>query len=262
MALAVLLTAEQFKLGLERRRLPAAQVPAAESAVELLRQAEALAQRMQLQASEQAQRVLQQVRAEGERAMQQQAAQMIDTLALNSVRVLRQLEQVLVEVVVETVQRLVAQADRAALLTAAVREVVAQSAELSFATMKVAPADLARATEEVRLLTRAQGLPQSIAVRADPQLVPGECVLTSEAGKLRIRLDLQLAVLRTALASVMQLDDAHAQALLGAAAGASSSPRTPIDAALAAALSAAPAVAGPSVQARPAAASPPGGRDG
>jgi type III secretion protein L len=242
MALAFFVTGERMRLATERRRVAAADLDALSTGIEVLEQARREAVQIRQQAQAQAQQMLREARNEAEARVQAQAAQAINALAANASRVLRQLEHVLVEVVVSAVGRLVAQGDPGATLAAAVREVVAQSADLSFATLKVSPADAGAAADEVRRLTRGQNLPQTIAVRADPQLAPGECVLLSEVGKLRLRLDLQMQVLREALSGALRLDDSFAAHLLDratamptAGAGAAPAPAQPpnlLDAAL------------------------------
>jgi len=216
MALAVLLRTEQFLLATDRAVLSRDETVAIENAVDLLEAAVAEAERLRAQAELAARRIAERARQEAQQQVRDEVARACAAAPVSAARTLRDLEQAMAEIVTEAVLRLAGDIDRRQLLARAIGEVARLASERRFATLKVAPSDLLFAQLHVAELTQAARLPATLAVRADPSLAPGDCVLVSEAGKLSTGLSQQLRALalavRQAAASTAMAGDASAPA--------------------------------------------------
>lgn len=216
MALALLLKTDQFKLATDRAVLKRDEVVALENSVDLLHAAVAEADRIRLDAEQASRDQAEQTKSEGEARVREAVARAATAAHVSAGRVLRNVEPVLVEILVETITRMAAGLDRQQILAQSLAEVSRAVGQQTFAVLKVAPADLAFATEAVAELTRQARLPATLSVRADPAITAADCVLLSDNGKLTIGLSQQLSALahtvRAALANISVQDAAPGSA--------------------------------------------------
>lgn len=211
MALAVLLKTESFTLATDRAVLKRADVAALENTVELLHTAVAEADRIREDAQRARRALAEALRREHEDRVREATARAAMAAQVGAASLLRSVEPALVEVVVDAVARLAASLDRRQILAQAIAEVSQAVGRQSFAVLKVAPADLAFASDAVAELMNEARLPATLTVRADAAVAAGDCILMSDLGKLSIGLSQQLGALRHALrAALAAVADAQA----------------------------------------------------
>lgn len=199
MALAVFLANESFVAGADRQVIKADEFDAIETAIDLIRQSELVAQRIRDKATREAQHAVEQARIKAEAQVQAHVARVVADAVANTARVLKGLEPALVDVVVGAVGRIVATADTTSLTRAAVAEVASRIGEQTFCVLKVSPNEVQSVREQMREFTAARSMPLTIEVEGNASLKPGSCEMLSAAGKLSVSIDQQLAALRDAL---------------------------------------------------------------
>lgn len=203
MALAVFLRSGLLHLAGDRVVLTRDEAAAVENTVELLHSATAEAERIRMDAEQRAAVIGRQAHERVVALERDAAARAALIPVLNSAQVLRDLQPVLVEIVVETMVRLATSIDRRQLLERAIGEVGRLVGQRTFAMLKVAPADLEHAREIVAQLVRSAELPATLNVRADPSVAAGECVLLSDSGKVTLGLSQQINALAHSVHAVL-----------------------------------------------------------
>mgnify|MGYP003422724095 CR=1 FL=1 len=211
MALALLLKTDQFRLATDRCVLKRDEVVAMENTIDMLHAAVAEADRIRQDAEQKSKALLEKARLRGESLVRDEVARAAMAAHVNAGRVLRNVEPVLVDILVDTITRMAAGLDRRQVIEQSMAEISRAIGQQTFAVLKVAPEDLALATQTVEDLTRQARLPATLSVRADPSLAAADCVLVTDNGKLTIGLSQQLKALaqtvRAALVNIQVEDD-------------------------------------------------------
>ena len=178
------------------------QAPAHETAaLELERQD--LVRRQEKAEREGYERGLQKAAVEAERQRKeewQRLRALVESLEVERNRFAGKLEDAAVEIVFESLARLLGQAFSSSLgVAAAVREVIDQHAagQKSLA-VRMAPSDL-QLLGETGLSAIRSGLRADVQFEADERIQPGGCLIDMPSGSLDARLDLQLERLKQAL---------------------------------------------------------------
>jgi type III secretion protein L len=197
--LALVLREAQLLLATERGVLRADEAQALGDVAELLRWGQDEARRMRQQAEQDALGLAERARADAERRTREAVAQAVAEVHVQAATLLAELEPRVAQAVVQVLARMGAALDREALLAQALAEVRRVVDGRALAVLKVAPADLAQASQAVAQLIESADLPATFELRPDPALAPGHCVLQSAAGLYRFGLEQQLVALRKAL---------------------------------------------------------------
>ena len=120
-------------------------------------------------------------------------------VAMQSVEYIESLEQTIVKVVTEAVERVIGEIDADERIVRIVRTALNAVRSQQHVVVRVAPADEKAVTEALApMLGGGPGGSGFLNVIMDPRLAPGSCILESELGVLDASLDTQLKALARA----------------------------------------------------------------
>lgn len=200
MGLAFLITSDGLSILGERKVLKEAEYSALLDASSLVKVAREEANRIVTRAVQQAEAA----RAKGyhdglEQARAEQAAALL-TEALRTERQLQGLREAMARLVVRAVEQFVGEADRTALLAAALQKVDVLVREEPFITVQVSPQQEPTLRAALaRLSPQAQPWLATLRIVVEPALAEDGCVLQTPSGTLSIGVGAQIDAFRAAL---------------------------------------------------------------
>ncbi|KVN02926.1 type III secretion system stator protein SctL [Burkholderia diffusa] len=136
---------------------------------------------------------------EGAEHAQREAAQALAAIGVGAAKTFRQIEPMLVEVVMTALRGLLDEAPARAFYEVALRKVAGVVRERHFLTLRVAPEDEHVARDAVQSMLAEKTLSGMVDIKTDPSLPALSCVMVTEAGTVDASLAVHLAGLRAAL---------------------------------------------------------------
>ena len=199
MGLAFLITSDGLSILGERKVLKEAEYSALLAAASLVKVAREEANRIVTRAVQQAEAARSKGYQDGlEQARAELAAAML-TDAMRTERQLQGLREAMARLVARTVEQFVGEADRTALLAAALQKVDLLVREESFITVQVSPQQEPTLRAAVaRLPLQAQPWLGTMRIVVDASLADDACVLQTPSGTLSIGVGAQIEVFRAA----------------------------------------------------------------
>ena len=136
---------------------------------------------------------------DGQEACREEYAGKVLEVALQSVDYIEGLEQTIVKVVTEAVERVIGEMDDDERIVRIVRNALSAVRNQKRVVVRVAPADEKAVREALAaMLAPGQSGANFLDVIMDPRLSPGSCILESELGVLDASLETQLNALKRA----------------------------------------------------------------
>ena len=136
---------------------------------------------------------------DGQEACRSEYAEKVLEVALQSVEYIESLEQTIVNVVTEAVQRVIGEIDANERIVRIVRSALSTVRNQKRVVARVAPVDEKAVTEGLAsMISRGQGASGFLDVIADARLPAGSCILESDLGVVDASLDTQLRALQRA----------------------------------------------------------------
>lgn len=136
---------------------------------------------------------------DGQEACRSEYAQKVLEVALQSVDFIESLEQTVVKVVTEAIERVIGEMDNDERIVRIVRTALSAVRNQKRVVVRVAPADEKAVVEGLAaMISREHGTSGFLDVIADVRLPVGSCILESELGVVDASLDTQLRALERA----------------------------------------------------------------
>lgn len=136
---------------------------------------------------------------DGQEACRSEYAEKVLEVALQSVEYIEGLEQTLVKVVTDAIERVIGELDNDDRIVRIVRTALSAVRNQKRVVVRIAPADGKAVTEGLAtLITHGSGASGFLDVVQDPRLPAGSCILESELGVVDASLETQLRALRNA----------------------------------------------------------------
>jgi type III secretion protein L len=137
---------------------------------------------------------------DGQEACRGEYAEKVLEVALQSVEYIEGLEQTIVKVVTEAVERVIGEIDANERIVRIVRTALSTVRNQKRVVVRVAPADGKAVTEGLAtMISHSPGVAGFLDVVTDPRLSAGSCILESELGVVDASLETQLRALKKAL---------------------------------------------------------------
>ena len=136
---------------------------------------------------------------DGQEACRSEYAEKVLEVALQSVEYIEGLEQTIVNVVTEAVERVIGELDDNERIVRIVRTALSAVRNQKRVVVRVAPADSKAVTEGLAsMIAHSPGASGFLDVITDPRLAAGSCIIESELGVVDASLETQLRALRKA----------------------------------------------------------------
>jgi type III secretion protein L len=136
---------------------------------------------------------------DGQETCRSEYAEKVLEVALQSVEYIEGLEQTIVKVVTEAVERVIGEMDESERIVRIVRTALSAVRNQKRVVVRVAPADEKAVTEGLApMIARGHGASGFLDVVMDPRLPVGSCILESELGVVDASLETQLRALEKA----------------------------------------------------------------